>query len=407
MLYTNFNVQNTNIRLSSHRNVFKSGQNNQAVSVLQAGGRRGNNTSSVPPALKAHLLKMCLAADDMQNSIKNMRNAIHGYTVIQEIAQTEAARQAENLNSFIERLRYVESHIPRFTRFDIAFWNYLKRSNFEASVSANDLAAASGYINIGDYKITLNIGIKSIDVYFSVSPEDTIRDIQQIIANEVNAMQNNDFFASISYDSETGKSILSVHVRKSAVTANTGPIYITSSDPGFQLSVHRNWDEERALFNLLEKFDMGPLLLTNVFTFCPVHGVLNGVNWDIFEPHELLGGPRFKNQSELAWQEAMRAFLENFNAMLEAGGEDYLGEELADAAEEYSDDLESVGITTNSSGFLQIDETRMTQAAESGEFSRLIFDGGRPGISEFINRVERIIERLISNPPGSIFDTEV
>ena len=328
----NVSMQGINTQQSNSLNVLQNRHNRQGMTALHVGQRRGTNISSTPIAIKTQLLNLRYAADGTTNQ-KGKTRSLGGLTPIREIAKSEETRRAENLTNLRDKLRYIESRIPQFHQREIVPSGSLDNGTIP-SFSANDLAVESGFMSIGKHNMSLTVGNQSFDISFSVSATDTVLDVQQRIADEINALLHDDVYASITHNSETGESSLFVNFRKSAVRDAFGNdsygtsrsnqfmnLSITSTETGQQatellMEIGRDhgFDQLHGFNNLLNDFlNTFNLRLDDVFLF--ERGELVGVNWDIFEPHELLGGEWFENQSELSWQETMSAFLENFNAM--------------------------------------------------------------------------------------------
>jgi|GEM_PF-4205081 len=262
-------------------------------------GRRNKGTT--PVTMKTQLLN--LRAEDNRPSQRPI------FTPLREIAKSEAAKREEEQNSktlttLRDKLKYIESRIPKFHQREIIL---------------NELQE-------GKHNMSLSIGNQNINLSIKISDTDTIQDVQQRIADEINALQHNDVYASIFQDSETNETRLFVNFRKTTVrdaigndsygTSAVSPfmnLNITSAETGQQtaqllMEVGRDhgFDSLHGFAMLLTDFQISAEMLIWE------RGEIVGVNWDIFEEDELLDKERLEEQSELVWRENMDAFLERY-----------------------------------------------------------------------------------------------
>jgi hypothetical protein len=103
-------------------------------------------------------------------------------------------------------------------------------------------------------------------------------------------------------------------------------------------------------------------------------------------------------------QNALRNMVNLFNDLVEAAQDNRNGQnggrlerELRSMINTSSSALARVGITMNNSGFLDIDADRMREAAQNGDLERFAQPGGVRSNSGFLNRMERMADRVGRN----------
>lgn len=102
---------------------------------------------------------------------------------------------------------------------------------------------------------------------------------------------------------------------------------------------------------------------------------------------------------------ATRELVNNFNALMDTAkdfndsGADKLISQLKGVAKTYKSGLSSIGISMNSKGYLEIDEDKMKEAAESGELSKF-FGADNSGNENygFNYRLKTIAQNVNNNP---------
>lgn len=337
MINTNFNTQSANHNKGGSFNISQNRQDGggQVILGLQAGQRRfGANMAATPADVKTRLLNLRLAVDEANENAKEAHNNRVGLTPIQEARRSEAERQAENVSSTLDKLRYIESRIPRFHKREFVPTSSLSPDG-RPTFNANDSAVASGFLTEGKHTMQLSIGNEHFNLSFTVSSTDTVLDVQQRIADEINSLLNNNVYASVVKDSDTGESRLFVNFRKSAVREAEGPRTgmvgtsatsqhknLTVTCPmGHEAGIVAMWlgldhgfDEEHGFLKMLNRLRLNDgINMLDIFLW--ENGDIVAINWDLFEDYKFLERSYFENQSELSFEQTMQAFLENFNAM--------------------------------------------------------------------------------------------
>lgn len=110
-------------------------------------------------------------------------------------------------------------------------------------------------------------------------------------------------------------------------------------------------------------------------------------------------------KSNIASINAARELVNVFNGLAntaystEDSGAEKLGNRLQSIAKSYGAALDRIGISLNGKGYLEIDEDKMKEAAESGELSKFFDNNGKAGLSYgFINRLENVANRAFKDP---------
>ena len=387
MIKMDTSVSNNNL------NIFPNSKNNKKIRGLHIGQRRfGENMASTSPAFQSQLLKMRHTTDDMKNIINSLRSftldaakSIHSSrTASAEACQLQALRLRPFMRDILTRNEAIGG----------------ESQHFAATALATDAGFALGtnYLSIGHNE-------KQFKFTFNVSETDTLQEVQQRVADAINEWSGTVIFATVTQDTETGASVLAVETCWSVFDENSisGGIAIYS-DNGISffgaIDVER-FKENSSRFGLPANFRHEDFDFINSFIDALIKEL--GLGGDINSQVE--GIPPVHH--ELIKIRIMEEFVENFNGLMKAGDGWELGEDLSNLVESYSADLEAIGIFADEAGFLHIDEDVMKVAIEIGEFERFVFNGGKKGYSGFINRIERLIESVIQNPPGLLFETLV
>ena len=389
-----FDMINMNTTLGNNLNTFPSSLNiPKATGMQTAQPRFGANMRPTTQAFKAQLLQMRIATGNMLETIGSLRS------VALEAAKDVHSSRIDPTNTDYPQIR----HSRPFGRRIIAHYSEtgLRAGQCEGRPSdAADSAVDAGF-NLGNNRLMLNMNGHSFEFTFNVSETDTLGNVQQKIADAINEWNGHTIFATVTTDSKTGSSILAVEYCFSILDENgsmSGGVAISSGGRYEALFTDAKHDYERSKENFDRFFNNSS---ANWRRFLD-----NGRRLDFNDTTD--SQVAMQLQHDIIKLGTMRAFVENFNEMLKAWEVWELGEELSNLIEIYSADLETIGIFADEAYFLQIDKDIMRIAIENGEFERFIFDGGQGGTSGFINRVERIIESVVTqNPPGLLFETVV
>jgi len=336
------------------------------------------------------LLNVRRTSDNMIATIESMRGIGRGNSPV--FGMTRAVSGNENLLRITSvdanRLNNVP---PQNFTVDVLQIATAQRNEGNA-LTASDLATDAGF-DLGDHQISLYSGGRQFNFNFTVSETDTARDVQQRIADAINARSNAGVTAQINYNSDTGMSTLILESSQTGVD-RAGQSNFTLNSAGNALSV-------LGVGNITQAAQNAEFRVNRGFTGALQTSRTNEVDLGHGINAELRGVGQIQvtmARDESAQVAAMREFVASFNAMVEAGGGGRLSRDLARLAGASSAALARVGITADRSGILRIDERRMNSAAESGVLDRFVFDGGHRGTFGFINRVGRIAENVNRNP---------
>jgi len=114
-------------------------------------------------------------------------------------------------------------------------------------------------------------------------------------------------------------------------------------------------------------------------------------------------------QNRFAMQNAARQVVNQFNALLESAqvnGTDrntrMLIRDLQNAASFSRRDLEKIGIRIGRDGFLTVDESTMSAAAENGTLERFFGNGDSRRNNAFVSRLQRIADSVANNPMSHV-----
>ena len=381
MLNANLTTQSTNPHLNNPVNIL---QSRQKPNPLQAGKRHlGRNMSPISSDLKSLFLQLRLASDDMLASIMEARA---------EGLLSMDPRQSPHLRMIITAPGGTIS--PPEGSFD-------QRFDFAAS----DLAKNSGY-TLGTNTLSMKIGgSHRFEFTFNVSETDTLQEIQQKIADAINAWNGINIFANVTVDEVTGASVLAVEFSASFLTVpgefslgRDASISVSSSTG--DMTSEGSCCMDRRVYNLLR---FGPLALGNGLS-------MNKYTKELIESiiQKLRERAEQNMQNKIIQMEPLKILVGSLNSFLEAEEKLSLANRLENIIKSHKEDLQSVGIySDDESGILQINEDVMKQAEERGDLFRFMFDGGQEGSSGFINRVRLLAEELALYPSGLIFEMEV
>jgi len=392
MINTNFNTNSVNF-WSGNFGSFGS----QNTSSFNVGGMFGSNMSGSSPAFQNSLIGLRRSADVLRMSLNNMRGigrnaespfgairAVSDDTDILNISSVSANRlRSANLNDFsVDVVQVAQA-----------------QRNEGTALNSNQLATAAGF-NVGSNHIGITIGNQTFDINFNVSARDTARDVQNRIASAVNS-RNIGVEASVSRDNSAGTSTLVLQSRETGVNNAGQPNFTVSSTAGNALAVAGvsgiTQQAQNAQFRVNRGGNPGALQTSRSNDV----DLGFGINAQL----RAAGNVDIEVGRDDARQiNAFRHMVNSFNDMVEAARDSAgfsgsrLERELSGLARSFSSSLNRVGISTNSSGFMSIDEDRMRRAAERGELESFASRDRVGGNSGFMNRLTNTADRVSRNP---------
>jgi len=275
------------------------------------------------------------------------------------------------------------------------------------ALNATARASESGF-SVGDHHLEITIGDRRFDFHFSVSENDTNRDVQQRIANAINARSDVAVNATVNLDQEAGTSTLVLASTRSGIDESVGV-----GQPNFSVrSVTGNAVEAAGVDIATTRAQNAAFRVNRGFTGAVQTSRDNTVDLGFGISAEIreTGTTDVEMGRDIVTQQnAFRHMVNSFNDLVEAarnaGAGGALANELGGIVRNFSSQLERIGISLNSEGRMQIDEARMAAAAESGELESF---ANRDGFN-FMSRLGRTAQNVSGNPhahvPGGTSDS--
>ncbi|MCL2221178.1 MAG: hypothetical protein FWC20_03475 [Oscillospiraceae bacterium] len=276
--------------------------------------------------------------------------------------------------------------------------------------AATDLATESGF-SVGEHHMAINIGNRQFDFRFTVSENDTTRDVQQRIADAINATRDEfassntvhfDVTASVTFDEQAGTSALVISSSQTGIDPRAG-----GGDSNFSVrSISGNAVETAGVDLATQRAQNSAFRVHRGDT----QGALqtsrsNEVNLGFGVMAEFLDTGTVDvemGRDTTTQQNAFRHMVNSFNYLVGAARNagsrgSALASELGGIVRQFASQLESIGISLNAEGRMQIDEERMAAAAESGELED--FARSREGFN-VLSRIGRTADNVSANPSG-------
>ena len=278
------------------------------------------------------------------------------------------------------------------------------------ALSATALASESGF-EVGEHHMAITVGDRQFDFHFTVSENDTTRDVQERIAGAINARRdefansntvNFDITASVSFDEEAGTSALVIRSSQTGIDTSTG-----TGQPNFSVaSITGNAVEAAGVDLMTQRAQDSAFRVHRGNTQGGIQtsrsNVVNLGFGVMAELRETGSVDVAMERDTTTQQNAFRHMVNSFNYLVEAarsagGRGGALASELGAVVRQFSSQLERIGISLNSEGRMQINEERMAAAAESGELEE--FATSREGFN-FMSRLGRVSDNVSANPSG-------
>lgn len=267
----------------------------------------------------------------------------------------------------------------------------------EALDAAARVTGTGTGFSLGEHHIAITIGNRQFDFHFNVSENDTNRDVQQRIADAINARSDVDVTATVNFDEEAGRSTLVLQSSRSGIDENVG-----AGQPNFSVaSLAGNAVGAAGIETMTQRAQNAAFRVNRGFTGALQTSRTNEVELGFGMLAELRETGTVEvemGRDTTTQQNAFRHMVNSFNDLVEAarnaGRGTSLANELGGIVRNFSSQLERIGISLNSEGRMQINEERMAAAAESGELERF---GGRDGFN-FMSRLTRASENVRGNP---------
>ena len=341
---------------------------------------RNQEANAPSTAFQNRLTNVLGAAEGLRNAVSSMTNENSAFN-----RQTPTSADTDMMT--ITNVNANRMRIANVGDFSVQVESLAQaQRNVGTSISNTNLATAEGF-ELGSNHIAITVGDRQFDINFSVSATDTVREVQNRIAEAINARSEIGVRATVE---GAGASQLILQ------SANMGALggFGVSGEAAYNLGIDQVYQEAQdATFRVNRGNVTGHLQSANT----------NDVDLGIGVTARLrdVGTVEVTMQNNYTGQvNELRNFVNQFNDLMDAaraGGtrNTRLERDLRGFAEAQAGALERVGITLNREGFMQIDQDRMQAAAESGQLERLASGGT-------LNRVGRIADNVANNPTAFI-----
>jgi len=356
----------------------------------------GANNVSTSPVFRESLVDIRSTADALRSAMRDVMgfgaDPSTPFGIMGAISGNTEAMTINNGGRFANNARDFSVEILQLAT---------AQRNEGAERTANARAVDSGF-TVGSNRISLTLGDSTFDFNFNVSATDTNRDVQNRIASAINARGNVDVQASV-VTSGTGANQTSQLVLQSGETGVNN-----ASQPNFTVSGTAGALTALGVTNVTQQaqnaeFRVNRGGLTGALQTSSSNNVSlgSGVTATLRETGtvEVTMG-----RDELGQINAVRNMANLFNDLVEVARENNSGQnggrlqrELRSLVNTNASSLARVGISINASGFMDIDEERMREAAASGDLENFMLPGGNRSNTGFFNRLERMADRVGRN----------
>ena len=269
--------------------------------------------------------------------------------------------------------------------------------NEGTAITANTRAVDAGF-TVGNNAMSVTVGNQTFDFNVRVNANDTARDVQNRFAEAINA-RNLGFSAQVTTEG-TGAaqtSALVVQSRQTGVANEGSPNFTVSGAAATALGVT---EVTQAAQNAEFRVNRG-------FTGAVQSSRSNTVDLGFGTTAELrtVGSVDVTmGRDNLGQINAVRSMANLFNDLVEVAQDNRHGQnggrlerELRSMISSNASAFARIGISMNAHGFLDIDEDRMREAAESGDLENFLAPGGARTNAGLFNRMERMADRVGRN----------
>ena len=365
----------------------------QPLAVRQGGNLFGTNQAGTSQNARNSILSLRQNSEALSQALNSIRGVGNAFNQpMQARRPVSGNTDALAISSFDpSRLRGVSNQDFSVEVLQLA---QAQRHDGEA-LNATARATDTGF-TAGAHHIAINVGNRQFDIHFNVSANDTNRDVQQRIANAINNRSDIAVTASVNVDSEAGTSALVLQSAQTGVNANT-----PAGQPNFSVSsVTGNAVDVTGVEAITQQAQNAQFRVNRGFTGALQTSRTNDVDLGFGIAAELreTGTVNINmGRDTIVQQNAFRDMVNTFNSLVDAaraaGNGSALASELGGIVRNFSSQLERIGISLNAEGRMQIDETRMAAAAESGELEAF---ANRDGFN-FMTRLGRAAESASRN----------
>jgi len=390
MFNTNFNATNPHLWDALQNNVHAS--NN--MPMVGNNNPLGGNSTSTSQDFRNSFLELRRNADVLAQSLNFMRgigreNANSPFTSFQAVSDNTDRME---ILAGANRLR--NANQSDFT-VDVLQVAQAQR-NEGTSLNSSALASSAGF-STGANHIALNIDGRQFDIRFNVSATDTVRNVQDRIADAINS-RNLDVRASVSVDAASGRSSLALQSSQTGSAREGQPNFTVSNVTGNAVSA-------TGIGSITQHAQNAQFRVNRGFTGRTQTSGSNDVDLGFGVTARLSEVGQVNvttGRNETGQINAFRHMVNSFNDMLDSAREGARGNrlerELGQIARSSAASLNRIGITIGSDGFMDIDEDRMQAAAENGDLERFASRDNVGGRQGFMNRLTNVADSAARNP---------
>ena len=367
----------------------------QPLSQRQGNNVFGQNTAGTSQVFRNNVVQLSDAARALTDSLGNIRGAGSGNSAMQATRPMSGNTDALGIRSFDSR-RLNNLNLDNFS-IEIEQLAQAQR-NEGAALSSSANASQSGF-SVGSHQIAITVGNRQFDINFNVSANDTNHDVQQRIAAAINSRNDIGVTASVETEGTVSSLVLA--------SAQTG--VSNEGQPNFSVrSVTGNAVEAAGIGEITQQAQDAHFRVNRGFTGALQTSRSNDVSIGFGIEAQLRRTGTVEitmGRDEIAQQNAFREMVNGFNGLVraarDAGSGSNLSNDLSALGRAFASQLDRIGISINSEGFMRIDEARMAEAATSGELERFASRDG----SNFLSRLNRTAENVSQNPAQFVQET--
>ena len=355
---------------------------------------RGINTApSLRPDVRTFLENAKLSANRLSSALGNLL----GTTRTPSSFSGEAVSSNNNLLSVSSAdNRGTPSNLNTRVQIDQVATTQI---NTGTSLNSGDSAVASGF-SAGAQSVGLNVNGRTFAIDFSVSEDDTNEDVQERIAEAINA-RNAGVAARVEHDAENNTSALIIESTGTGAAAGGEPRFTIDNISGDAFGLLGIDNISQHAQNALYSINGGAQRTsgTNVIN------VGDGITATLRAPGTAEITVERNHEASLG---DIRNMVQSFNSLLAAAENNRsdrrtnaLHTQLLNTSRSYSGSLGRLGINVSADGSMQIDEARLTEAAESGRLEAFITESQGRNYG-FAARLRNIADRVDRNPAAHV-----
>jgi len=389
MISNNFNVSSTN--WWSNAAARNPGIRAWSPSIAGQNNIFGQNQAGTSQAFRNSVVQLTETSRALAQALNNIRGIGTSNPPMQAVRPNSENTEALSISGFDpNRLRNSGAQ-----DFNVEILQVAKAQRHEGTALNSTARAAQSGFTTGSHQLAITVGTRQFDININVSSTATNRDVQQQIANAINARNDIGVRATVNNDSTAGTSSLILESAQTGVNNGGQPNFSIRSVTGNATDITGieaiTQQAQDAQFRVNRGTTTGALQTSRTNDV----QLGFGITGQLREPGNV--GVEM-GRDIITQQNAFRHMVNTFNDLTRAardvGNGSMLQNELRGIARNFSSQLDRIGISLNSEGQMRIDEARMSQAAQSGELERF---AARDGFN-FMSRITRTAENTARNP---------